>query len=339
MVLPDRGELAEPLETVGAEVLTRPLAVLRRRHLSAAGIARLASSARREGPELAALAADRGAALVVCNTSVVLARPPGLPRVLHVREIYAGAAGRVASSAWPLLRSRLERAAALICVSQAVADQFRDPERVHVVHDGLPRVTERMPRAQARADLGVPEHAFVAALLGRISDWKGQDVLALALADPALAQIGAIGLVAGDPFPGDDRALTELERIGEPVGDRLRLLGFRPDLDRILGAADVVVVPSKRPDPLPNSAIEALAAGLPVVAAAHGGLPEIVRDGQTGVLVTPNDPGALAAAMRALADDPAGRERMGVAARTDARERFAPERTLAGVDAVYRSLI
>ena len=89
------------------------------------------------------------------------------------------------------------------------------------------------------------------------------------------------------------------------MGERLRVLGFRDDVDRILGAADVVVVPSKRPDPLPNSAIEAAAAGVPVVAAAHGGLPEIVRDGETGVLVPPGDPAALAAAPRCLADDPA----------------------------------
>jgi glycosyltransferase involved in cell wall biosynthesis len=210
---------------------------------------------------------------------------------------------------------------------------------VHVVNDGLPRLTERVPRTQARADLGLPEDVFVAALLGRISDWKGQDVLAEALAHPALAEIGAIGLVAGDPFPGEEHALVELDRVSRDAGDRFRVLGFRPDLDRVLGAADVVVVPSKRPDPLPNSAIEALAAGVPVVAAAHGGLPEIIRDGETGVLVAPGDPAALAAVLRGLADDPAALERMGLAAAADVRDRFTPERMLAGVDAVYRSLI
>jgi glycosyltransferase involved in cell wall biosynthesis len=339
VVLPDRGELAERLEDAGAEVLTRPLAVLRRRHLSAAGLTRLVATARRDGPVLAGLASERNSSLVVCNTSVVLARPPGLPRALHVREIYAGAAGRVASSAWPLLRTRLEGADALVCVSEAVAAQFRNRERVHVVHDGLPQITAGMPRDQARADLGLPPDAFVAALLGRISDWKGQDVLGAALAEPELEEIGAIGLVAGDPFPGEERALADLDRSTAAAGDRFRVLGFRADITRILGAADVVVVPSKRPDPLPNSALEALAAGVPVVAAAHGGLPEIVRDGETGLLVPPGDARALAAALRRLADDPSLRERMGVAAAADVRERFALERMLDGADAVYRSLI
>jgi glycosyltransferase involved in cell wall biosynthesis len=339
VVLPERGELAERLEGAGAEVLTRPLAVLRRRHLSAAGLTRLASTARRDGPALANLATERSCSLVVCNTSVVLARPPGLPRAVHVREIYAGAAGRVASSAWPLLRSRLERADALLCVSQAVAAQFHDRERVHVVHDGLPHATTPMPRDEARADLDIESDAFVAVLLGRISDWKGQDVLATALAEPALQAIGAIGLVAGDPYPGEQHPLAALEEASAAAGDRFRVLGFRPDIERILGAADVVVVPSKRPDPFPNSALEALAAGVPVVATAHGGLPEIVRDGETGLLVPPNDAPALATALRRLADDPPLRERMGAAAAADMTERFTLEHMLDGADAVYRSLI
>jgi len=196
-----------------------------------------------------------------------------------------------------------------------------------------------LARAQARADLGLPDGAFVAALLGRISDWKGQDVLAAALADPALADIGAIGLIAGDPFPGEEHALADLDRASRSVGERLRVLGFRDDVDRILGAADVVVVPSKRPDPLPNSAIEAAAAGVPVVAAAHGGLPEIVRDGETGMLVPPGDSAALAAALRRLADDTALRARMGERAAAGAPERFAMERMLGAVDAVYRRVI
>ena len=112
-----------------------------------------------------------------------------------------------------------------------------------------------------------------------------------------------VGIVAGDAWPGDEereRSLYDLAgRLG--LGDRLRRVGFRDDLETVLGAADAVVVASTEPDPLPNAALEAAAAGCCVVAAGHGGLPEIVRDGETGVLFPPRDHRALAAALADLA--------------------------------------
>jgi glycosyltransferase involved in cell wall biosynthesis len=178
-------------------------------------------------------------------------------------------------------------------------------------------------------------------VLGRVSAWKGQDLLARALAEPALASIGAIGLVAGTPWPGADGPVTELERLREQLGlgERLRMLGFQSDLAGLLGAADAVAVPSTRPDPFPNAALEAAAAGLPVVAAAHGGLPEMLRDGQTGLLVEPGDPTALAAALRSLADDPGRAHDLGAAAAADIAARFSAERMLAAIEAQYEVVL
>lgn len=339
-VLPERGQLAGLLEERGAEVLVRPLAVLRRGLLHPRGLAELGRALRRDRRDLGAVARERRVALVHANTSVVLgggaaARGVGAAHVVHVREIYTGAADGAASRLWPLLRRRLERADALLCVSAAVAAQFR--RRATVVHDGLLRLPEPAARDEARRALGLSGDAFVVALLGRVSDWKGQDVLARALAEPALAGTGAVGLIAGDAFPGNEHFERELADLGERLGlgERLRLLGFRADVENLLGAADAVAVPSTRPDPLPNSALEAAAAGLPVVAAAHGGLTEIVRDGDTGLLVPPGDPAALASALARLAAEPALARRLGQAAAADARERFALPRMLDEVQALY----
>ena len=122
------------------------------------------------------------------------------------------------------------------------------------------------------------------------------------------------------------------------VTDRVRFAGFRSDVENVYGAADVVAVPSTQPDPLPNAALEAAAAGCCVVAANHGGLPEIIDDGVTGVLVTPGDPAALAAALTRLRADPAARERLGAAAAVTMRERFSPERLLTQTQALYDGL-
>jgi glycosyltransferase involved in cell wall biosynthesis len=343
-VLPERGELAERLEAAGVEVTVRPLAVLRRRLLGATGLARLAVVAARERSALAAIA--RGASIVHSNTSVILggggaAKAAGVPHVLHVREIYAGAVGGVAARAWPAFRRRLLAADARICVSAAVAGQFNGGDQgwgsgTFVVHDGVAPAE----RSQVDHRMGGPDGIvpFTVAVLGRIADWKGQDVLVRALAEPALAEIGAVGLIAGDAYPGEQA--PDIAGLAAELGvqDRVRLLGFRQDPAEILASVDAVAVPSTRPDPLPNSAIEALAVGKPVVAAAHGGLPEIVRDRTTGLLVRPNDPAALAKALRELADDPSRRAAMGEAAAADVRERFGLERMLDEVEGVYATL-
>ncbi len=345
VVLPSLGELGERLSAAGVEVVVLPLAVLRRRLLTPGGVLRLGIQGWRERRALAVLARD--ASIVHSNTSVVLggraaARSAGVPHVIHVREIYAGAAGGMAARLWPLWRRRLERADALVCVSEAVAAQFGDGDGgwrdgTVVVHDGLVR-PELLDVDHRMGGLSRTASAFSVAVLGRIADWKGQDVLVRALAEPALAEIGAVAVIAGDAYPGE--TAPDIAALARSLGveDRVRMLGFRANPAEILASVDAVAVPSTRPDPLPNSAIEALAAGLPVVAAAHGGLPEIVRDRVTGLLVRPGDPAALAQALRSLAGDPELRERMGEAARADVRERFGLERMADEVEAVYASL-
>ena len=344
-VLPERGPLAPLLEDAGAEVVVHPLAVLRRASATPAGLARLVPAAAADRRACGALAGLRKAALVHSNTSVVLAggaiaRAAGVAHLLHVREIYEGACGPGAALVWPPFRRRLLRADALACISRAVAAQFSGSPRAFVLADGLPRSSTPLARDRARALLGAPADRFTVALIGRISDWKGQDVLARALAEAPLASIGAVGLIAGDSAPGAADAARRLERLADElaVGERLLRLGFRDDVETVLGAADAVVVPSTRPEPLGLVALEAAAAGLPVVASRQGGVAEVVEDGTSGSLVPPGDAAALAAALRALADDSAQRERMGRAGARLVAERFGLERMLEELQAVYDRL-
>jgi glycosyltransferase involved in cell wall biosynthesis len=341
VVLPTPGELADALRADGVEVLIRPMAVLRRELLSPRGLASLGSAVARDGRGLSRVIRDRGIALVHSNTSVVLggataAALTRVPHIWHVREIYARFA-----SAWPLHRRLLLSAQALACVSRATAAQFGGDPKPLVISDGLAVDARRAPRALARRALGLDPNAPVIAVLGRISDWKGQDVLVRALAEPGLRSRGAIGVLAGEPWPGAEERLHRVVELARRLGveDRLVLAGFRPDVDTVYGAADIVAVPSTQPDPLPGAAVEAAAAGCAVIASDHGGLPEIIREGVTGRLIPPGDPVALASAAATLIDAPAERERLGAAAAADARARFAPERLIASVEALYDSLL
>ena len=337
VVLPESGTLAPALAEAGIEVLLRPLAVLRRALMSPSGLGRVAASWAADAGGLGRTARAREVAIVHSNTSVTLggaavARVAGVPHVWHVREIYAGF-----ERWWPAYRRLLSTADALPCVSQATAAQFPPDDAVEVVPDGLAVVPALVPRAEARAALGLDPDAFTVAVLGRISQWKGQDQLI-----GAVAQLpGAVALIAGAAWRGEERRERELAELARRTGceDRVHLLGFRDDRDVLLGAADVVAVPSTSPDPLPNSALEAAAAGCCVVASDHGGLPEILRDGETGLLVTPGDPRALADALATLRDDPQLRVRLGAAAATDVSERFAPALLAQRTQALYDRLL
>jgi glycosyltransferase involved in cell wall biosynthesis len=332
-VLPDHGELAAALRHAGVEVQVRPLAVMRRSLMSPRGVSRVAASWASDAGGLGRMARKRGVALVHTNTSVTLggaaaARIASIPHVWHVREIYAG------FERWfPAYRRLLLTADALPCVSSATCEQFDADPAAFILHDGLAITPRRAERGAAREALGLPAEAFVVAVLGRISGWKGQDVAVRAL--PHLPPETVL-LIAGQPWRGEERHLRELWSLAQAhgVADRVVHAGFVDDVSLVYGAADVIAVPSKQPDPLPNAAVEAAAAGCCVVASHHGGLPEILRHDETGLLVPPGDPAALAAAIAG-----ADRERLGAAAAADVAQRFAPERMLANVQALYDTLL
>jgi glycosyltransferase involved in cell wall biosynthesis len=326
VVLAQDGPLVAELRAAGTDTVVAPLAVLRRSELSPGGLVRL-------GLRIAAttgLARGRGISIVHSNTSVTLsgavaARRAGVPHVWHVREIYT-------ERMWPAYRRVLYTADVLPCVSGAVRNQFGDRSSAIVLGDGVAVLGP--PHAMAPR---APSGPLVCVVLGRISPWKGQDVLLRAIAEVP----GAEAVVAGDAWSGQEQREAELRELASSLGieDRVRFVGFVDDPRRLYAMADVVVVPSIRPDPLPNAALEAAAAGCCVVASGHGGLTEILHDGETGVLVEPGDPAALAAALRRLAADPGLRSRLGAAAATDVGRRYAPELLVSRVQDLYDELL
>ncbi|HET8872328.1 MAG TPA: glycosyltransferase, partial [Gaiellaceae bacterium] len=151
--------------------------------------------------------------------------------------------------------------------------------------------------------------------VGRLKAPK--DFLTLVRAASRLPE-GAETLIVGE---GPDRLRLEQEINALGVTERVRLLGERYDVPKLLADADVFVL-SSASEGMPVSVLEAMAAGLPVVSSRVGGVPELVVDGETGILVRPGDASALAAALSGLITDPAKRRSLGAAGRARAEERF-----------------
>jgi len=131
---------------------------------------------------------------------------------------------------------------------------------------------------------------------------------------------------------------SELEELSHARGlaSQVEFLGHREDVPSLLAAADAFVLPS-RSEAFPNGAIEAMAAGLPVVASDVGGLRDLIENGRTGVLVPPGNPEALAGALHSLIDNPAGAEAIGRAARGEVQQRYSFDRMVASFEDLYLS--
>jgi glycosyltransferase involved in cell wall biosynthesis len=170
-------------------------------------------------------------------------------------------------------------------------------------------------RAAARGELGAAPGAAVVIQVSRMEEWKGHrlhlDALARLSRMPAHAE-WTCWIVGGAQQPREERYLEALRAAAAAlgIGPRVKFLGQRRDVARLLAAADIHCQPNTGPEPFGIAFIEALYASLPVVTTAIGGALEIVDD-SCGILVAPNDPDALAAALRGLVDDPELRARLG----------------------------
>jgi glycosyltransferase involved in cell wall biosynthesis len=196
-------------------------------------------------------------------------------------------------------------------------------------------------RSGVRAELGLPPGARLAAVVGRLMRRKGIDTFIRALAQAAAEFPDLHGLIVGQPDFLEPEIESELRGLAEEMGaaGRLHFTGYREDIPRLLLAADLLCFVPAQPEPFGRTVIEAMAAGLPVITAATGALPDLVSEGKTGLLVPPADPAALAAALRRLLAAPGLAAEMGQAGRSRASERFGIEQQAAALAAIYETLL
>jgi glycosyltransferase involved in cell wall biosynthesis len=216
--------------------------------------------------------------------------------------------------------------------------------RITRIHYGLdPEPFERAAamgpgeREALRAELDLGPDDLVAICVARFAPQKAHDVLleATAAARREVPQLRLL-LVGDDPF-GDGR--ERAERLAAELGleDAVRFCGIRRDVPRLLAASDVFVMSSLW-EGFGLVFLEAMSAGLPVLATKVSGVPEVVAEGATGLLVPPSDVQAFAAGLTALAADPERREAMGRAGRERVRSGFGIDRMVQATLDVYASL-
>jgi L-malate glycosyltransferase len=235
-------------------------------------------------------------------------------------------------------RRKYRQLAKAVCVSRFVADQLQQwgvaAGQLQVIHDGLPAPGPGRARAELRRALGVREDALVVGHVGALEIEKDHDtflraIQAIAGQHPAL-QVVVIG---------DGRRRAELEALRDRLGleQVVRFTGALPEASEYLPAFDVFVL-SSVVEGFPNVILEAFAANVPVVATAAGGTGELVRDGDTGLLVPVGDAAALGGGIARVLGDAALRQRCPAAARARWQAEFSVAHMAQCYAALYREI-
>jgi glycosyltransferase involved in cell wall biosynthesis len=211
------------------------------------------------------------------------------------------------------------------------------PEKLLKIHSGVD-VKKFMQangnRVEKRRSLGLDQNEAVIGFVGWLLPIKGPDYLLKAMDDVWHEHQEASLVLVGK---GDMDVDLRAEARKKNANGKVKFLGWREDIDEIMPLFDMLVLPSLN-EGMGRVLVEAMAAGKPVVASRVGGIPDLVRDGETGYLVPPADERALANGIKKLLDDPANAKQMGLRGQEHCRQ-FSLEAMIAKLDALYSELI
>ena len=272
------------------------------------------------------------------------ARPPIIVHTFH-GHVLRGYFGRFWTGVFRLLERMLARITdALVAVSPEVRDELvalgvAPASKFRVIRLGIALDTriqaDDAARAETRRVMGIPDGRFVVGWIGRMTGVKRTDVLLQGFRTLREDGVDAVLCMVGD---GPDR--ESVEQLADELGIVRDCLftGYQEDVGPFFAAFDVFVLTSGN-EGTPVTAIEALAAGCPVVATRVGGVPDVVTDGEDGFLVSPAAVDELAGRLADLARDPDLRARMGASGRARMRTRYAVDRLIDDTDRLYRELL
>ncbi len=308
--------------------------------VDAIAVTQLAALIRRTQPHAVVPNRDREIRLCAAAIRAARALPPRPPRPRHVprrgsefplkdkrhyRIVYTVEVDRVIVNSQATLRNMMRD-----------APWFKESKAV-VIYNGIDfapyeaiALRRQEMRAKLRAAIGAPADAPVFALVGELHERKQQRTVIETMPHVLAAAPEARVLFVGD---GEDRAELEAAVTERGLDDAIRFLGFRSDVPEILAGSDALLLPS-RTEGFGYVLVEAMAVGIPCIASRASSIPEIVRDGETGILHAVGDTGAIAAAIGRIVSEPDLARRMGEAGSKLAHEKFTLDQMLDRVEEV-----
>ena len=243
----------------------------------------------------------------------------------------------------------------VICISKDIARPFHDffkddNNKINTIHNGV--VVKELPKVSKKTgslaeEMSVNKSDFIVGVAGRFTAWKKYEVFLDAFKIISEKKMNIYGVIAGDCVSSNNIQLNLdliykdqiLKKYNDlKLEDKVKFVGFKKDPEAFLKEIDVFVCTSN-PEPFGRVIIEAMAVGVPVVAVHAGGVPEIVLNDQTGILVSPDNPEELSNAIIQLYYDPMLRRRYGKAGWERAKKHFSTSEYVDKVETIYKELL
>jgi glycosyltransferase involved in cell wall biosynthesis len=321
VAIESEGELADALRAMSCRVIVRELGVLRRSYMTPAGLLNRAWHTIRSAFWLARFIRENDIRLVLTSTvsvtsSALAARITGRPHLWFVQEILSGKAAILSFLVRHLSNRIVTNSEA--CARSVHRGHEATARKTRVAYPGVDaRAFKNADGAAFRRQFGAGTSVVLIGLVGRLHYWKGQDFFLDALSELKKRNVnGFCALFVGEAY----RDYADYKRQLEEKARRLSLAeqvifcGHIRDTPSVFKALDIVVAPSTQPEPFGLVVAEAMAARRPVIATAWGGPAEMIRDGESGFLIPPDDPLEFSRRLEQLMRSPQLRERIGRAA-------------------------
>ncbi|MFS9172151.1 glycosyltransferase family 4 protein [Streptococcus infantis] len=345
VILPNDGVLVEALRQVGAQVSVLDYPILRRKYFNPKGIVDYIRSYNFYAKQIALYAQEHSIDMVHNNTAAVLEgiylkRKLKLPLIWHVHEIIVKP--KAISDFINMLMGRY--ADKIVTVSQAVANHIKQSrfvknDQVQVIYNGVDNaVYHEIDASSVRDQFGIAQNALVIGMVGRVNAWKGQGDFLEAVTPILQVNSKAVAFLAGSAFDGEEWRVDELEKAisDSPAASQIKRIDYYSKTTELYNMFDIFVLPSTNPDPLPTVVLEAMACGKPVAGYRHGGVCEMVKEGENGLLATPNQPAELSKTIQELADNTEKREQFGKASVKRQKELFSLESYIKNFSDLYK---
>lgn len=333
LICPSEGDLIDKVEKLGIETAIIKMGGLKRLNFfsNAGAIFKLKRFIKQKNIDLIHTDAPRQTFY-----AGIAARLTGKPLIWHVRvstpekKRYDKFLSNVASK--------------VIAVSKAVRKRLAGvaprSDKIVVIYNGvdLKEFSHQLLDKKFKEEFEIEDDWILVGTVGQLIPSKGQGVFLKAAAQVSKVFPNVKFIIVGD---GNENYRKKLENLGEETGiaEKVIFTGFRENIPQIMSSFDIVVLPSYHSEGFSRVVLEGMASCKPVIATRVGGNPEAVEDGITGIIVPPEDPNRLAAAILELVKDENKRGQMGVAGRRRAEKLFSIEKNIEQIEKLYEELL